>query len=145
MSFKVFIIHHSPQNHIQILIDSESAEQQYLSFIVTPAGGQADYLDHYHEFSGHFRRKPDWNGDWNAKTSWLEDGYTVEIAIPISTFLEKGQTAIKPGQSWRFNVVVQTKPEDEDKSLIASWSSPQQPFYLPRHFGTLHGKLIFED
>jgi len=126
-------------DHLQILIDPAAAEQAYLAFTATPAGGQADYRAHYYDFTGQFRRKREWSADWLVGSTRRDDGYALEFAIPFKAI---GATP-EAGHRWRLNLIAQSRTADGGASIRGAWSSPEKPYHLERHLGTLHGSLVF--
>ncbi len=124
-------------DNIQILLDREGTEQAYLGFVATPAGAQSDYRAYIH--NNQFTQQRDWQADWLAATTWQEDGYCLELAIPFAAL----GGAPNAGEVWRWNLVAAVRAED-GKLISASWSSAEEPFHLPRDNGTLYGALAFE-
>ncbi len=125
----------SGTDHVGILIDAQGAEQQYLEFLVTPAGAQADTRWYYYPFAGHFARKTDWNADWAAKVSRGDDSYAVEAAIPLSVLGGKA----KSGDRWRINVF-STSVAGLDKPVTWSWATPETSYHKAQSLGT----IVFE-
>jgi len=126
-------------DNVQFLVDAAGTEQAYLGFAITPAGAQADFRNAYNSFVGQLVQYNDWNAEWTAGTAHREDGYTIEVAIPLTVF---GATP-EPGSVWRFNVVAKSRILDGE-AIIAAWASPETPLHLPRNYGTLHGALVFD-
>ena len=131
-------------DHIKILIDPEGEEMQYFTYGAIANGERSNTRARYAPFNGRFRRDEGWKAEWMAETTWLEDGYRIEMAIPFSS-LELAEPQPKAGQQWRVNIVAESWATDDGKPVLASWAGPQEPFHLPRYFGTLHGTLVFED
>jgi len=119
-------------DRLEILIDANGAEQEYLEFIVTPAGGQADSRSYYYPFAGHFQRKRDWNAEWAAQTAWRDDGYAIQAVIPFQAL----GAAPAPGAVWRMNLAAYDYAGG-DKAQVSSWSSPEKAFHDVRCFGTV--------
>ncbi len=125
---------------VQLLIDTTGAEQQYKQFAATLGGGLSKQLMKYNSFAGHFRRShTNWSAKWTVGTATRENGYSVEIAIPLKAL----GRAPKPGDVWRMNIVVQS-PDSTGKATVSSWSSPESAFHLPRQLGVLFGTMKFE-
>ncbi len=127
-------------DHVQILLDPAANERAYLGFVATPDGGQTNYRAYYDDFAGQFRHDRDWRAKWQVAAVRGKDAYCIEVAIPFSVL----GTAPKAGDVWRLNLVARSEGADA-KGIVASWTSPESPFHLPRHFGTLHGCLVFAE
>jgi len=119
-------------DNLEVLIDPSGFEQEYLQFVVTPSGAQADARSYYDSFLGHFASKRDWNAEWSAKAILGEQGCSVEIALPFAAL----GTTPKPGDVWRLNIVVNSRAGQE-KARTWSWSSPEPAFHRPKCFGTV--------
>ena len=125
---------------VQLLFDTDCSEREYKNFAATPCGGMAEELRRYDTFLGHFiRSQTEWNAKWVAAGNVRENGYSVEMAIPLKA-LGKVPT---PGGVWRMNVVDRSL-DDQSKAYVSSWSSAESAFDLPRRLGLLFGSLRFE-
>jgi Carbohydrate family 9 binding domain-like len=117
---------------IEVLIDTDGAEQQYRQFFANAAGGQADALWRYEKFMGHHAAKRQWNADWTTRTDWREDGYTLTVRIPFEAVGAKPE----PGVTWRVNIVARSRA-GQDKPAVGSWSTPEKNCDRPRCFGAV--------
>jgi len=124
---------------LQILVDAAGTEQEYLGFVVTPTGAQADFRCECFTFKGHFIQDEDWSAEWKVSAACREDGYTIEVAIPLAVF----DAVPEHGVAWRFNAVLQA-PGEDGSLVTGGWASPEAPMHLPRNYGTLHGALVFD-
>ena len=120
---------------IEVLVDSDCAEQQFLQFIASAAGGQADTLWRFDSFLGHHVAKRDWKAEWTTRTDWRDDGYVLVVCVPFESL---GATP-EPGDTWRVNVIARSYAGQE-KPRIASWSSPEKAHEKPQCFGA----VVFE-
>jgi len=119
-------------DRVEILLDVHGAEQEYLSFVVTPSGAQADARSYYDAFAGHFMHKRDWDAEWGAERILRDDGYTVQASIPFACL---GATP-EPGAAWRINILVYAYGLG-DEPQRCSWSSPDKDARKPASFGTV--------
>ena len=126
------------RDHVQLAIDTAGKEREYRAFTTTLAGEQADSSAGFDSFAGHYRRNEKWNADWEAKTALRDDGFSVEMAIPLSAL-----AVPKPGDVWRMNLILRARDADSGQ-FEASWSSPARALHLPRAEGTLFGTLRCE-
>jgi len=119
-------------DRVEILLDVQGAEQEYLAFVVTPFGAQADARSYFDAFLGHFAHKRDWNADWTAEAVRRDNGYTIQASIPFACL---GATP-QPGAAWRLSILVYAYGLG-DKPQRFSWSSPDKEARRPASFGTI--------
>lgn len=97
----------------------------YFHLSVNALGTQRDAIG--------YKGKSWWNGQWSAKTSVREDGWTVEIRIPFATLGIEGPT----GDAWGFNLCRRYSSEQEAR--YANWS-PKEHWYS---FPSRYGRIVF--
>lgn len=137
------------QDTVEIMVDPDGDETNYVELQVSPANKKFD--TRYDT-----RRSPrpyghlDYDSELKSAVSvrgtlndtQLDEGYTVEIAIPWSAF-GKGEpkhAKPEPGASWRLNFYVLDSRNEHDQRAVG-WSPPRVgDFHVPRRFG----KVIFE-
>src|SRR6266700_3529806 len=118
----------SNDDTIAILLDTYHDRRNAFRFVVNPLGTQQDALitDEGRDIN------VTWNGSWISAGRIDDQGYTVEIEIPLTTL------RFKEGiESWGFNIsrVIRRKNEDN------LWTSWQRSFGLERvsQAGELNG------
>ena len=108
-------------DHVVIIIDPFNDERRSFQFRVNPLGVQADAIfsdiDGIEDFS--------WDAIWNSAGRITEDGYTLEIAIPLTQLRFPRGTSI---QTWGFDLGrsyprsvrhrVSTAPRDRNRSCL---------------------------
>lgn len=101
----------------------------YFHLTVNPLGTQRDAIG--------YKGKSWWNGDWTARTSIQEDGWTVEMRIPFSTLGIKGVTQ----KAWGFNLCRGFSsvglPKGEARHYFANWSPKKHWYSFPDKYGRL--------
>ncbi|MCI0614617.1 carbohydrate binding family 9 domain-containing protein, partial [bacterium] len=85
----------SDQDHIKMVIDPFLDGRSGYIFAVNPSGARYDALVN----PGGESENPNWDGIWEAATHISENGWSLEIRLPIETLsFRKGLT------SWYFNI-----------------------------------------
>lgn len=106
-----------------VSVDPSRTRRLAYSFAVTAAGVRADWI-HTDDTEG--ARDPTWNPVWRAKTRILSDGWTAELAMPLSQL----RLPATPQTTWgiNFNWYVPHRNEDvfwravpPDRTAWASW------------------------
>jgi len=106
-----------------VSIDPSRSQRLAYSFAVTAAGVRADWI-HTDDTEG--ARDFTWNPVWRAKTQVLADGWTAELAMPVSQL----RLSATPQTSWgiNFNWYIPHRNEDvfwravpPDRTAWASW------------------------
>ncbi len=96
---------------MSVVLDTFNDERRAYAFTVNPLGVQADAI--YDDLSG--RRDDSWNAIWDSAGRIVENGYSVELAIPFRQ-LRFSDTA--SGQTWGVDFTRQY-PRDQ-MTMIAS-------------------------
>ncbi|HEX7839026.1 MAG TPA: DUF5916 domain-containing protein, partial [Kofleriaceae bacterium] len=106
-----------------VSIDPSHTRRLAYSFAVTAAGVRADWI---HTDDTEFARDPTWDPVWRARTQILADGWTAELAMPLSQL----RLPATPQTSWgiNFNWYIPRRNEDvfwravpPDRTAWASW------------------------
>jgi hypothetical protein len=106
-----------------VSVDPSHTRRIAYSFAVTAAGVRADWI-HTDDTEG--ARDPTWNPVWRAATQIVADGWTAELAMPLSQL----RLPATPQTSWgiNFNWYVPRRNEDvfwravpRDRTAWASW------------------------
>ncbi len=113
---------------IEILLDTYHDQRSAYRFAVTPLGTQQDALitegggisDSYH---GEDSANVSWDTAWISEGRMAEDGWTVEIAMPLSSLRFK-----EGNDTWGFNVARLIRRKNEQDL----WTSWQRSFGLER-------------
>lgn len=92
-----------------ISIDTYGKAQAGYAFFVTSAGTQIDEL-----FVGTNTRDRSWNAVWESAVAFDEQGWTVEIRIPLAAI----RFPAMPEQPWRFIVYRVTKRLNEEATSV---------------------------
>jgi hypothetical protein len=97
----------SQAERLIVSIDPSHTRRLAYSFAVTARGVRADWI---HTDDAEFKRDPSWNPVWVAKAELVADGWTAELAIPLSQ-LRLPRT---PQSSWgiNFNWYIPHRQED---------------------------------
>ncbi|MBM4079406.1 MAG: hypothetical protein FJ278_06875, partial [Planctomycetes bacterium] len=72
-----------------------------------------------------------WNGEWEVRTSTVQDGWQAEVRVPFRTLGLSGKP--KPGDTWRFNIA----RNDQVNRQYQTWAGLSAGFHEPESFGTL--------
>lgn len=67
-----------------LFLDSFNDKENALAFMTTPSGLRTDYQT-YNDAQGDFPINEDWNTFWDVEVSQNEEGWYVEMRIPISS------------------------------------------------------------
>jgi hypothetical protein len=106
-----------------VSIDPSHSRRVAYSFAVTAAGVRADWI---HTDDTEFSRDATWNPVWRARTEILSDGWTAELAMPLSQL----RLPAAPQITWgiNFNWYIPHRNEDvfwravpPDRTAWASW------------------------
>jgi hypothetical protein len=106
-----------------VSIDPSHSRRVAYSFAVTAAGARADWI-HTDDTEG--ARDATWNPVWRARTAILADGWTAELAMPLSQL----RLPAAPQATWgiNFNWYIPHRNEDvfwravpPDRTAWASW------------------------
>ncbi|MGM0588888.1 MAG: DUF5916 domain-containing protein [Bacteroidota bacterium] len=109
-------------------LDSYNDDKTSFTFGVNPLGVRKDLL-----ISNDTNEDERWDAIWTAKTKIQEDGWTVEIKIPLSQLRFTNQNH---KQTWGVNFQREIARKDE----ISFWSpTPQQESGMVSKFGELRG------
>ncbi|MCS7254559.1 MAG: carbohydrate-binding family 9-like protein [Armatimonadota bacterium] len=131
---------------VEAFIDPDGDGLNYYEFQVNPLGTEIDLLiPDAIEGVKHAKK----NAEWNCQ-GWLsavkvrgtvnkrddqDDGWTVEMAIPISEIAPPASLVQRPGISWRLNLYRIERPKGkEDEPLLLSWSKCVIWFHEPERF-----------
>jgi len=115
-----------PEHLPDTYVNSHSVE-----LFLQPPGRSAYYMLMYsldgqrYDGKGH---EKDWNGNWEAAVSAGEDGWILEIRLPIG---DLNQVSIKPNDDWAFNLCWNRD------SNYATWSNVGYDYHNPFAFGRL--------
>jgi hypothetical protein len=101
----------SNEDHIKLVLDPFLDGRSGFVFAVNPGGARFDAL----VSSRGERDDPRWDGIWEAATSRTDDGWAVEIRIPLQTLTFNGQL-----REWGFNIERRTERLQE----VSRWASP---------------------
>ncbi len=107
----------------EIFLDTQYKRETYCQLIFNTLGTQFEAKD----------RKDSWNGPWQVKTAWDENGWTAEVMIPWASL--GGKPAA--GTKWGFNLVRGRQPWPWE---VSAWSPTFGSTHSPERFGT----LVFE-
>jgi len=106
-----------------VSVDPSHTRRLAYSFAVTAAGVRADWI-HTDDTEG--ARDPTWNPVWRARTQILADGWTAELAMPLSQLRLPATTQASWGIN--FNWYIPHRNEDvfwravpPDRTAWASW------------------------
>lgn len=109
-------------------IDSYNDNRTSFSFGVNPRGVRKDLLIYNND-----REDTKWDAVWEASTGMQDDGWIVEMKIPLSQLRFNGK---KINQQWGINF----QREIARKGEVAFWSpTPQNSAGLVSNFGELKG------
>ncbi len=131
---------------VEAFIDPDGDGLNYYEFQVNPLGTEIDLLiPDAVEGVKHGKK----NAEWNCQ-GWLsavkvrgtvnkrddkDEGWTVEMAIPLSVIAHPQSLAPRPGLSWRLNLYRIDRPKGkEDDPLLLSWSKCVVWFHEPDRF-----------
>lgn len=103
-----------------IILDTFRDGRNAYGFIVNPGGAQRETL----AYDQGEREDASWNAAWRAATRVLENGWSVEMAIPLSAL----RFPAAPDQQWGLNLVRVMRGRNE----TATWSP------VPRQFTHYH-------
>jgi hypothetical protein len=134
------------QDCVEIMVDPDGDGNNYVELQVSPANKKFD--TRYET-----RRAPrpygliDYDSELKSAVSvrgtlndaQLDEGYTVEIAIPWSAFAKGEPKHDKPSanSTWRLNYFVLDSRNEHDQRAVG-WSPPRVgDFHVPRRFGTV--------
>lgn len=106
---------------IEIFIDVDRSQDLYYQFRVDVLDNKDDRL----------RFDPSWEVPWEAKTALLDNGYSVEAALPFSSL----KATFTPESLWGFNVCRQRIIEPPIE--YSAWSNTGSSFHSPGKFGVL--------
>ena len=109
----------------EIFIDPSAGKEDYFQFIVNTKNVLYDGKD----------RDGSWNSTAKSAVKKMDDGWSLEIAIPLS---EIAVTAPVKGQTWKANFCRDRRVEGEGGS--SSWSDTGDTFHNVDGFGTLKMK-----
>ena len=105
------------EDHVRVVLDTFLDGRSGYVFAVNPGGARYDALIE----PGGEDDNPNWDGIWEAATRRTDNGWTMEIRIPIETL------AFKPGlREWNFNV------ERRIQRLLETdrWASAERQFQV---------------
>ncbi len=113
-------------DNIKILLDPFQDRRTAYVFFVNPRGARSEGL----AFGEHYSL--DWDGIWDAKARILENGWSVEIAIPFKTI------SFKPGlTTWGLNIERYIARRQE--TIRASGTDLDSHFFNPNEAAALAG------
>lgn len=105
------------EDHVRIVIGPFLDGRSGYVFAVNPSGARYDGLIN----PGGESENADWDGIWDAATTRLDTGWSVEIRIPVQTL------SFNPGlRSWHFNVQRRMQRQLE----TSRWASPARQFQV---------------
>lgn len=107
----------SNEDHIRVVLDTYLDGRSGYVFAVNANGARYDALVANQGES----ESSDWDGIWEAKTARADDGWTLEMRIPLKTLLFRPERA-----EWGFNVQRRIQPLLE----TARWASPMRQFQV---------------
>jgi hypothetical protein len=134
------------QDCVEIMLDPDGDGNNYIELQVSPAGKKFDtrydsrrsprpygHLDYDSELKSGVAMRGTLND------AQLDEGYTVEIAIPWSAFAKGEPKHDKPvaNATWRLNFFVLDARNEHDQRAVG-WSPPRVgDFHVPRRFGNV--------
>ncbi|MBT4822346.1 MAG: carbohydrate-binding family 9-like protein, partial [Lentisphaerae bacterium] len=95
--------------------------QEYLHFVVNPAGAQFDERG----------RDASWDAKWRAEAERGEDRWSVQLEFSWAVF----GGPPRDGETWGLNIARSRTPEHE----LSTWSPTGSGFHVPERFG----KIVF--
>ena len=103
-----------------VVLDTFRDRRTSYGFVTNPGGAQRETL----AYDQGERNDASWNATWIARTAVIEDGWSVEMAIPFKAlrFFEA------PEQHWGLNLIRVVRRDNE----VATWSP------VPRQFTQYH-------
>lgn len=109
---------HAPALHL-----ATQYGRRYFNLTVNPIGTQRDAVG--------YQGVTWWNGEWTARTSIRDDGWTVEIRIPFATL------GVEPGrfEAWGLNLC--RRYSSAEGRRHAAWSPVDHWYNFPWHYGRL--------
>ena len=99
----------------------------YFHLTVNALGTQRDAIG--------YKGKSWWNGQWTAKTTLRDDGWTVEMRIPFATLGVDGPT----GEAWGFNLC--RRYSSAEGTRHSNWSPAEHWYSFPERYG----RIVFGD
>ncbi|HZA92622.1 MAG TPA: DUF5916 domain-containing protein, partial [Gemmatimonadales bacterium] len=105
-----------------VILDTFRDGRNAYGFVVNPGGAQREALG----YDQGEREDASWNAAWRAATRVLENGWSVEMAIPLSAL----RFPSAPDQHWGLNLVRVMRGRNE----TATWSPVPRQF-TPYHVG----------
>lgn len=131
---------------VEAFIDPDGDGLNYYEFQVNPLGTQIDLLiPDAVEGVKHAKKNAEWNcqgwlsavkvrGTVNKRDD-TDEGWTVEMAIPLSELTRSSSPVPRPSVSWRLNLYRIDRPKGkEDDPLLLSWSKCVVWFHEPERF-----------
>ncbi|MCS7263973.1 MAG: carbohydrate-binding family 9-like protein [Armatimonadetes bacterium] len=134
---------------VEAFIDPDGDGLNYYEFQVNPLGTEIDLLiPDAIEGVKHAKRNAQWNcqgwlsavkvhGTVNKRDD-TDEGWTVEMAIPLSELTHPSSPVPRPGIAWRLNLYRIERPKGkEDDPLLLSWSKCVSWFHEPERFARI--------
>ncbi len=103
-----------------VVLDTFQDRRTAYGFVTNPGGAQRETL----AYDQGERNDESWNAAWTARTAVLEDGWSVEMAIPFKAL----RFPDVPVQEWGLNLVRVVRRRNE----VETWS------FVPRQFTQYH-------
>lgn len=112
-----------------LILDTFRDERNAYGFLTNPGGAQRDTL----AYENGRRNDANWHAVWLARTAIVDDGWSVEYAIPFRTLRFPDADA----QEWGLNIVRIVRRENE----VSTWSPVPRQFshYQVAYAGALAG------
>lgn len=141
------------EEDVEVFIDPEGDGRDYYQFQVNPLGTRADLrFSDAVEGTKNTERSAEWNcKDWQVavkvrgtvnQRADTDEGWTVEMAIPLSQLPCPASYAPRSGGEWRVNLHRIDRPKGRETApLLLAWSKCEYRFHEPARFG----RIVFGD
>ncbi len=125
------------EDNVQVSFDPGAGGKVYYQFLVSPLNTRADF-----RMVGGRRDREGWNIPWRSAAAQDDEGWSVEMALPMGLLLTEGHPA-----KARFNAIVTTYIVERDLNTAqvglnrvkCSWAPLSRHFAEPENFGMLCG------
>ncbi len=116
-------------DNVELILDPSGDGTNYYQFAVNAGGSTWDGFHPDAETSD-----ADWSADWESAVEIGEDGWTVEMAVPLEAI---GVETVAEGDSWRFNAH-RTRRSTADRDEYQALSPTLGGFHQPEMFADLN-------